>query len=132
VLESLGEFWGDRDMRHLHHPMFVHEFGDTALVMRAGDGSVAGYLLGFVAPGTVGYVHVLGVSRQHRRRGVGRALYERFKALARERGATSLKAVTTPGNEVSIAFHRSLGMSTAMVPGYAGPGEDRVVCRADL
>jgi hypothetical protein len=28
-LSSFGDFWGERDVRHLHHLMFVHEFGAT-------------------------------------------------------------------------------------------------------
>jgi L-amino acid N-acyltransferase YncA len=127
ILASLPEFWGERDVRHLHHPMFVREFADTALVVPAAAGGIAAYLLGFVAPGGTGYVHVVGVSRAHRRCGLGRVLYERFATLARERGATSLKAVTSPGNHGSVAFHRSLGMSATLVADYAGPGEDRVV-----
>lgn len=63
----------------------------------------------------------------HRRQGLARVLYEAFAGRARERGATSLKAITTPGNAGSIAFHRALGFSATVVPGYAGPGQDRVV-----
>ncbi len=55
IIDSLAEYWGERDMRARHHPMFVHEFGDTALVVRDGSGGVAAYLFGFVAPTQVGY-----------------------------------------------------------------------------
>ena len=52
------------------------------------------------------------------------------------RGCGALKAITTPENAASIAFHRRLGMSLAGEPGpdgvpvvadYAGPGQPRVV-----
>ena len=132
IMASLPRFWGARDMRHLHHPIFVHELGDTALAARTHDGGVAAYLLGFVAPTGVGYVHLVGVADTHRRRGLGRALYESFSTLARDRGATGLKAVTSPANGGSIAFHRALGLSAAVVRDYAGPGEDRVVLRGPL
>jgi GNAT superfamily N-acetyltransferase len=131
VLGALERFWGNRDLRALHHPMFVHEFGDTALAVRDG-GEVVAYLLGFVAPAAVGYVHLVGVRDSHRRRGLGRALYDEFAHRARAGGATALKAITTPANHGSIAFHRALGMTATTVPDYAGPGEPRVVFHADL
>jgi GNAT superfamily N-acetyltransferase len=131
ILAALPRFWGERDVRPLHHPMFVHEFGDTALVVRDG-GEVVAYLLGFVAPAGVGYVHLVGVRDSHRRRGLGRRLYDEFGRRAREHGAVALKAITTPGNRASIAFHSALGMSAETVADYAGPGEPRVVFRADL
>jgi GNAT superfamily N-acetyltransferase len=131
IIADLPGFWGERDVRHVHHPMFLHEFGDTALVVRDGD-RVAAYLLGFVAPGGVGYVHAVGVHRSHRRRGLARALYAAFADLARARGATRMKAITTPANEGSIAFHRALGLQPALVRDYTGPGEDRVVLTGSL
>ena len=130
ILSSLPSFWGERDLTALHHPMFFHEFGDTALVIRAASGEVAAYLLGFVAS-TVGYVHLVGVREGHRRQGLASSLYEEFKRHAHAHGATALKAITTPGNRASIDFHRSVGMSATLVPDYAGPGQDRVVFYAD-
>jgi GNAT superfamily N-acetyltransferase len=133
ILASLPRFWGERDLRALHHPMFLYEFGATALVIRAADGDMVAYLLGFVAPDTAaGYVHLVGVRDSHRRQGLGRRLYAEFERRARLRGATSIKAITTPGNQASIDFHRSLGMTATLVPDYAGPAEDRVVFGADL
>jgi ribosomal protein S18 acetylase RimI-like enzyme len=131
IMSSLPVFWGERDVRALHHPMFVHEFRDTALSVRAPSGEVAGYLLGFINS-TLGYVHLVGVRDSYRRRGVGRSLYDEFTRHARDRGATSLKAITTPGNRASIHFHRAIGMSSTFVADYGGPGQDRVVFRADL
>jgi GNAT superfamily N-acetyltransferase len=133
ILASLPSFWGQRDLRALHHPMFLHEFGETALVIPAPDGELVAYLLGFVAPDTaVGYVHLVGVRDTHRRRGFGRRLYAEFQRRARLRGATSMKAITTPGNQASIDFHHSLGMTSTLVADYAGRGEDRVVFGAEL
>ena len=132
ILAAQGEFWGDRDLRDRHHPMYLHEFGDTALVLRDPDGTVQGYLFGFVAPTRVGYVHLVGVRESHRRRGLGRLLYAEFSRLAAERGAESLKAITTPSNALSIAFHTGLGMHAELAPGYGGPGEDRVIFVGEL
>lgn len=44
--------------------MFVREFGDTALVMRGPERQVLAYLLGFLTPAGVGYIHVVGVSAE--------------------------------------------------------------------
>jgi GNAT superfamily N-acetyltransferase len=132
IIDTLAEYWGERDMRARHHPIFIHEFGDTALVMRDGSGGVAAYLFGFVAPTQVGYVHLVGVRADSRRAGLGRRLYREFETLARQRGATSLKAITTPTNHDSIAFHHALDMSATEVADYSGPNQPRVVFRRDL
>jgi GNAT superfamily N-acetyltransferase len=130
IVSSLEDFWGERDVRHLHHPLFVRELGDTSLVLRDPHGTINAYLFGFVAPSRVGYVHVVGVRSSRRREGLARALYSAFTRLALARGAVILKAITTPTNAGSIAFHHSLGMAATEVADYAGPGQARMVfCR---
>lgn len=132
ILREHQRFWGERDLRHLHHPLLVHEFGDTAFVRRAADGTVAAYLFGFVTPARLGYVHLVAVRDDARGAGHGRALYAHFAAVAAEAGATGLKAITTPDNVGSIAFHRRMGFSVTAVPDYSGPGQPRLVLRRDL
>jgi GNAT superfamily N-acetyltransferase len=136
ILTDLEDFWGSDRARAVHHPMFVHEFGDTAWVVREDDRVIA-YLFGFWSQTEpVGYIHLVGVRRSHQRRGIGRWLYGEFEALAREHGCTRLKAVTPPVNSDSIAFHRRLGFELLgepngegipVVPDYFGPGLPRVV-----
>jgi GNAT superfamily N-acetyltransferase len=135
IVGDLPAFWGSDRTRAVHHPMFLREFGDTAFVVREGS-TVAAYLFGFISQTEpVGYVHLIAVRDNHRRRGLGRALYARFAKVALERGCARLKAITTPSNALSIAFHRSLGMrivgagadEVCVVRDYSGPGEDRVV-----
>ena len=42
-------------------------------------------------------------------------------------GAHTVRAVTSPVNTASIAFHRALGFAVSPVePDYDGPGHDRV------
>jgi GNAT superfamily N-acetyltransferase len=133
IVASLPDYWGERDLRAVHHPFMWHEFGDTALVARDDDGTLAGYLFGFVSQTEpVGYVHLIATRMSHRRRGVARALFERFERLAQERGAVALKAITTPANAGSVAFHSSMGMTVAEDPDYAGPGNARIVFRLAL
>ncbi len=132
IVASLADFWGERDTAGLHQALYVHEFGETALVIHDAHGHASAYLLGFVSPAQVGYIHVVAVRRDHRGRGLARVLYEEFEALARARGATALKAITSPGNETSVAFHRALGFSASVLAGYSVSGEPRIVFRRVL
>jgi N-acetylglutamate synthase-like GNAT family acetyltransferase len=92
------------------------------------DGRLVGFLFGFICPdATVGYVHLVGIHPDYRRRGVGKLLYASFEDDCRREGVSELKAVTTLGNEASISFHQALGWSSAEVEDYAGPGRMRIV-----
>jgi ribosomal protein S18 acetylase RimI-like enzyme len=85
--------------------MFFCEFADTALVARRG----------------VGRDDALGL---------GRRLYERFAAVAAQRGAAALKVITSRENQGSIAFHRRMGFTEMTLhPDYQGSGWPRVVMR---
>jgi L-amino acid N-acyltransferase YncA len=133
IIERLDAFWGARDLSALHHPMFVHEFADTALVIRDEQGGVAAYLFGLIVPRQrLGYVHLVAVRQDRQSQGLGRRLYQRFCELARESGCQTLKAITTPGNAASVAFHRALGMDALEDADYAGIGRSRVVFTASL
>jgi ribosomal protein S18 acetylase RimI-like enzyme len=135
ILRNYERFWGGRDLpRCLHHPMFFVEFRDTAFVVRdLGNGEITGYLLGFVAPAGDGYIHFVAVRDDSRTLGLGRTLYETFGKAARERGAVALKAITSPENERSVAFHKRVGF-TEMVraENYGGSGRTRIVMRKPL
>ena len=135
ILRNFERFWGDRDLpRYLHHPMFFLEFGDTAFVARdPGRGEIAGYLLGFVAPSGDGYIHFVAVRDDSRTLGLGRRLYEAFENAARERGAVALKAITSPENEGSAAFHNRVGFTEmTRIEDYGGGGRTRIVMRKPL
>jgi GNAT superfamily N-acetyltransferase len=73
-----------------------------------------------------------------RRQGLAQRLFGHFVQFARRHGCTHVKAITTPSNAESIAFHKSLGMQllgeagsdrVPVVPDYAGRGAPRVVFR---
>jgi L-amino acid N-acyltransferase YncA len=54
-------------------------------------------------------------------------LYERFFAVAAADGRTVVRAVTSPVNARSIAFHTALGFAVSdPTPGYDGPGDVKV------
>jgi len=131
VLAEHARFWGERDVRHLHQMVLVHEFPDTCLVAH-GQHGILGYLLGFVTPSGVGYIHVVATRDDARGTGLGRRLYLAFAKTAARQGATMLKAITSVANTGSIAFHRALGFEATVVDDYAGPGNPRVVFRRPL
>ena len=132
VVTVLDRWWGGPSGERAH-PMFVYEFGDQALIAED-DGETIGFLLGFVCPATppTGYVHLVGIHPDYRRRGVGKILYQTFEEDCRKAGCKGLKAITTTGNEGSIAFHRATGWTVNLVEDYAGPARPRVVFEKSL
>ena len=130
VLAMLPAFWDDRDVGHLHHPVWFRQLGATALAARDGTGALLGYLLGAPTPHG-GYAHVVAALPAARGQGLGRALYARFAAGVSCGAPATVEAITTPTNTRSVAFHRRLGFTAELVEDYAGPGEDRVHLRAD-
>lgn len=127
IVSVIDHWWGGPTSA-LAHPLFFYELGEHALVTED-DGRMAGFLLGFLTggPDPMAYVHLVGIDPEYRRRGVGRALYLEFMRKVRDAGARRIKAITTPNNLGSIAFHRSLGFEGEQVDDYAGKGRQRVV-----
>jgi predicted GNAT superfamily acetyltransferase len=70
-----------------------------------------GFLIGFLSQSRPdeAYIRLVAVHPEQRGAGVGRALYERFFAVTRERGRAVVRSVTSPGNQASVAFHARLG-----------------------
>lgn len=132
IVSVLDRWWGGPSSERAH-PIFFYELGTHGLVAED-DGEVVGFLLGFLAPGEPpsGYVHLVGIHPDHRRRGVGKLLYERFAESCRESGARGIKAIATVGNEGSVEFHEALGFHTTEEPDYAGRGRARLVFMMDL
>jgi ribosomal protein S18 acetylase RimI-like enzyme len=94
------------------------------------ESRLAGFLVGFLsqADATDAYVHFVGVAPDRRGSGLGRELYERFFTAAREDARTTIRCVTSPANQDSLAFHEALGFEIDRVEeNYDGPGEDRVL-----
>ncbi|GEB53020.1 MULTISPECIES: GNAT family N-acetyltransferase [Streptomyces] len=134
VIAVVDDWWGRTASRDLTR-VFVDHFFATSLIAERPDGSLGGFLIGFLSPSQpeYAYVHFAGVAPGLRRTGLGRELYERFFARAREDGRTVVKAITSPVNSRSIAFHTALGFAASEpVPDYDGPSLDRVVFRREL
>lgn len=135
IVQVIDRWWGGPTSA-LAHPIFFYELGDMARVVEH-DGIMVGFLFGFIAQpsqveGSIGYVHLVGIHPDYRRRGVGRILYESFERDCRAAGVRRMKAITTLGNEGSQAFHQALGWDMAEIEDYAGPGRPRIVFTKEL
>ena len=132
IVEVIDRWWGG-PMANFAHPMFFYELGDNALIVEE-DNRLVGFLLGFIVfkPPKTGYVHLVGIHPDFRRKGVGRILYETFTERCRGLGCERMKAITTSGNEGSLRFHQALGWTASEVEDYAGPDRKRVVFTKEL
>ncbi|MFJ6017721.1 GNAT family N-acetyltransferase [Nocardiopsis alba] len=127
IVAVCDEWWG-RPVAHILPRLFLDHFHTTILIAEKG-GELLGFLVGFPSPTKAdeAYVHFSGVAPKQRRSGLGREMYRLFLDAARDDGRTVVRAVTSPVNERSIAFHRSIGFAvTGPHEGYDGPGTDRM------
>lgn len=121
-------WWGGHQMAAMLPKLFFVHFRDTSLVAEAPDGAIVGFLCGFRSQtyDDEAYVHFVGVDPERRDAGLGRALYERFFEAVRPRA--TVRAVTSPANELSIAFHRAIGFEVERVDDdHDGAGQPRVL-----
>lgn len=70
------------------------------------------------------YIDDLCVDTKYRRMGVGRALFDRVRQLAEERGVYNIDLNVWAFNESAIAFYRSLGMQPSRMYMELIVGED--------
>jgi GNAT superfamily N-acetyltransferase len=131
IVRVIDRWWGGPTSA-LAHPIFFYELGRLARVVEH-EGTLVGFLFGFTCPDeSVGYVHLIGINPDFRRRGVARLLYTAFEEDCQKAGCQKLKAITTLGNEGSVRFHEALGWAMAEVEDYAGPGRARIVFTKEL
>ncbi|MCS0636844.1 GNAT family N-acetyltransferase [Streptomyces sp. LP05-1] len=120
--------------------LFLQNFGSTSLVAEDNTG-IKAFLVGFHSGDNDddAYIHYVGVDPVLRGRGLARGLYSAFFKRAAEAGREQVRAVTSPRNGPSVAFHRALGFTPEAgdqeVDGlpvhsdYDGPGHHRVCFR---
>jgi GNAT superfamily N-acetyltransferase len=143
VLGVVDLWWGGRPMSSRMSHVFFSHFAPTSFMLES-DGELVGFLLGFLSQShpDEAYVHFIGVHPAYRRLGLGRRLYERFFAAAQMNGRRFVRSITSPSNELSIAFHRRMGFEMlhgdVVIDGvpvwfdYAGAGGHRVVFRRQI
>ena len=130
ITAVVDDWWG-RPVAASLPRLFLDHFWSTSLVADDAQG-LAGFLIGFVSPSqpTRAYIHFAGVRPDRRATGLGRLLYGSFAAHVASLGCTELAAITSPGNEASIRFHRRLGFAVSEpIDDYNGPGRPMVVFR---
>jgi ribosomal protein S18 acetylase RimI-like enzyme len=127
VIEVIDQWWGGRQMAAMLPKLFFVHFRDTSFVAQD-DGVLVGFLCGFRSQTfrDEAYVHFVGVDPARRGSGLGRELYELFFAAVAPRPI--VRAVTSPVNESSVAFHRALGFEVERVDeDYDGRGQPRLL-----
>lgn len=129
TIAAVADRWWGRPVLGSLPRLFLDHFWRSSLVIDGPDGPVA-FLVGLLSPSEPehAYIHFAGVAPDARNQGLARVLYEEFFALARSGGRRQVRAVTSPGNDGSVRFHRAMGFTvTGPVPDYNGPGRDRIV-----
>ena len=137
VISVIDQWWGGRPMVGKLPRLFFEHFTDTSFAAER-DSQLAGFLTGFISQSRPGeaYIHFVGVDPAQRGSGLGRLLYEAFFRAAEGRDCILVRAVTSPVNRGSVAFHQRMGFQ--LEPGdteidgipvssaYDGPGGGRV------
>ncbi len=133
IAAAIDTWWGRPVLAALPR-LFLDLFHQTSLVVD-GPGGPVEFLVGILSPADRqrAYIHFVGVAPEQRRQRLAGLLYTEFFALARADGRTTVSAVTAPGNDTSIRFHRAMGFTVSgPVPDYNGPGRELVVFHRDL
>ncbi|WP_238013211.1 GNAT family N-acetyltransferase [Dactylosporangium sp. AC04546] len=133
VAAVVDDWWGRPILAGLPR-LFLDHFHRTSLVAEGPEG-LRGFLVGILSPSEPdeAYIHFVGVHPATRGQGLARTLYERFFALAREHDRRVIRAITSPVNEASIAFHQRMGFTVGgPVADYNGPGHDLVTFAREL
>jgi ribosomal protein S18 acetylase RimI-like enzyme len=138
VIRVIDQWWGGRHMADMLPKLFFVHFQGTSFAAEE-HGQLIAFLAGFVSQTypDQAYIHFVGIDPEHRQRGLGRQIYERFFAAAREHGCSIARCVTSPVNVASIAFHTRMGFDVEKINGvsngvpctinYDGNGQDRVL-----
>ena len=127
VVAVVDAWWGGRPMAAMLPKLFFIHFQQTSFVADEAQ-ELAGFLCGFRSQtyDDEAYVHFIGVDPSRRGSGLGRQLYARFFEAVAPR--TVIRAVTSPLNVQSVAFHRALGFEVERIDdAYDGRGEPRVL-----
>jgi ribosomal protein S18 acetylase RimI-like enzyme len=138
IIRVVNEWWGGRTMSGMLPKLFFVHFRQTSFVAETG-GEIVGFIIGFVSQTFPyeAYIHFAGIHPNFRKKGLGRALYERFFEAVDKLGRKLVRCVTSPVNKNSVAFHLRMGFTIEssestvddipVAKNYDGPGGDRVL-----
>ncbi|SDL86870.1 GNAT family N-acetyltransferase [Sediminibacillus halophilus] len=106
----INNWWGGRAMEDKLPKLFFVHFQPTSFIMEE-DEKIIGFLIGFLSQTNLNeaYIHFVGVDPDYRNQHIGTQLYERFFQTAAGHDRSMVRAVTSPINKTSIAYHTRLG-----------------------
>jgi predicted GNAT superfamily acetyltransferase len=112
IIAVVDDWWG-RPVHRAVPRLFLDHFHDTSFIAERSGGELAGFLVGFCSPAQrdCAYIQFAGVAPGERRSGLARLLYRAFFEIAAADGRHVVRAVTSPVNSASIAFHTAIGFS---------------------
>ncbi|WP_371925924.1 GNAT family N-acetyltransferase [Halobacillus sp. A5] len=134
----INEWWGGRDMSDKLPKLFFDHFNNSSFIVEQ-DGKVIGFLIGFMSQSHLreAYIHFVGVHPDFRKHSIGKQLYDKFFKTAVKEDRSLVRAVTSPVNKGSIAYHTKMGFEIkdgdkevdgiSVFSDYDGPGQDRVL-----
>jgi ribosomal protein S18 acetylase RimI-like enzyme len=138
IIAVVDQWWGGRRMAGLLPRLFFAHFQNTSFAIEE-HGQIIAFLIGFISQTDPrqAYIHFVGIHPDHRKRGLGRQLYELFFKTVRACGCAYVRCITAPINNGSIAFHQHMGFQIEKsdqardgIPytaDYDGAGQDRVL-----
>jgi ribosomal protein S18 acetylase RimI-like enzyme len=106
----INEWWGGRQMSDMLPKLFFNHFNNTSFIAEK-DSQIIGFLIGFLSQSDKdgAYIHFVGVSPEHRKTQIGKHLYNEFFNVVKKNNRNVVRAVTSPKNKVSIAYHTKMG-----------------------
>jgi GNAT superfamily N-acetyltransferase len=134
----INEWWGGREMADMLPKLFFVHFTNTSFIVEK-NGEIVGFLIGFLSQSYTneGYIHFVGVHPKYRKHNIGKKLYNEFFNVVKDSGRNIVRAVTSPVNRVSIAYHTKMGFEVekgnkkvdgiSVFTDYDGPNQDRVL-----
>jgi predicted GNAT superfamily acetyltransferase len=134
----INVWWGGRQMSDMLPKLFFDHFNNTSFIAEK-DGQIIAFLIGFLSQSDtdVAYIHFVGVNPDHRKNQIGKQLYNEFFNVVKKNKRNVVRAVTSPVNKVSIAYHTKMGFhiekgdkevdGVSVFSDYDGPNQDRVL-----
>ncbi|UOQ87172.1 GNAT family N-acetyltransferase [Gracilibacillus salinarum] len=138
IFPVINDWWGGRQMAHLLPKVFFVHFNNTSFIIEQ-KGEIIGFLIGFFSQSDqdVAYIHFVGVHPDFRQQQIGKQLYHAFFNEAEKNGKRFVRAVTSPVNKTSIAYHTKIGFAieqgnkevdgVSVLANYDGEDQDRVL-----
>jgi len=111
----LPEQWVEEVIEEAGQPSFQENIQsaianpDRILLVAEKDGEIVGHAQGRVNRGGYSWLGFMGVSPDHRRQGIGRALLYRFTEESRRSGCTKVSLNTAPRLKPAIKLYADMG-----------------------